>query len=269
MKIAFQTLACPNWDWDTTLQQAAAMGYDGIELRGVEGEMFLPRARPFLPEHIEGTIQQLRQMKLELCCLDTSSAFHDADRYDAAIAEGRAYIDLAGKLGVPYIRVFGDAIPDPAEAAATIRRIAAGLTELGQYAEGTGVTVLLETHGDISNYSVIQEILSLTSSSSIGLLWDFEHPFTHGEDPAVTYRELSPYIKHTHVKDARIDDQGSKQLTLIGEGSVPVSAIVQFMKQGGYDGWLSLEYEKKWFPDNLEEPEVSLPAYIAYMRSLL
>lgn len=50
MKIAFQTLASPNWSWEQTLNAAAQLGYDGIELRGVEGEMYLPRARPFYPK---------------------------------------------------------------------------------------------------------------------------------------------------------------------------------------------------------------------------
>lgn len=32
MKIAFQTLATPNWTWEHTLYEAKRMGYDGIEL---------------------------------------------------------------------------------------------------------------------------------------------------------------------------------------------------------------------------------------------
>jgi sugar phosphate isomerase/epimerase len=267
MKIAFQTLASPQWSWEQTLNEAEQLGYDGIELRGVEGEMYLPRARPFLPENIEQTLLDLKQKGLEICCLDTSCSFHNEDEYNAAIQEGKDSIDLAAKLQTPYIRVFGDLIPESASEADTVKRIAAGLTKLGSYAEGTSVTVLLETHGDINNYRIIKDILDQTGSSSVGILWDFEHPYLHGEEPEMTYAQLSPYIKHTHVKDAIKGDDG-KKLCLIGDGDVPVPRIVSILKENGYTGWLSLEYEKKWAP-YLEEPEVSLPAYMSYIKKLV
>jgi sugar phosphate isomerase/epimerase len=266
MKIAFQTLACPNWDWDKTIEEAARMGYDGIELRGVEGEMYLPKARPFQPDVMEQTLFQLKEKNLEICCLDTSSSFHDESKFVGAIQEGKDTIDLAVKLSTPYIRVFGDKIPDPTQKEATVARIAAGLEELGRYAENKGVTVLLETHGEINNYQIILDILGRVSSRSVGLLWDFEHPFMHGEDPRTTFEKLGGFIKHTHVKDARKDGD-KKTLTMIGEGQVPVEEIVGILKMGGYDGWLSLEFEKKWKPE-LEEPEVSLPAYMAYIKKI-
>ncbi|SFK99147.1 Sugar phosphate isomerase/epimerase [Paenibacillus sp. 1_12] len=267
MKIAFQTLASPNWSWEETLNAASQLGYDGIELRGVEGEMYLSRARPFLPEHIEQTQLDLKQKGLEICCLDTSCSFHNEEKYRAAIQEGKDCIDLAIKLQSPYIRVFGDIIPEASSEAEIIQQISAGLTELGRHAEGTGVTVLLETHGDINNHRIIKEIMERTDSSSVGVLWDFEHPYLHGEEPEITYSELAPFIKHTHVKDA-IKSVDGKKLCLIGDGDVPVPRIVSILKENGYDGWLSLEYEKKWAP-YLEEPEVSLPAYISYIKKLV
>jgi sugar phosphate isomerase/epimerase len=267
MKIAFQTLACPDWNWDKTIAEASRLGYDGIELRGVEGEMYLPRARPFLPDAIDRTIRQLKENNLEICCLDTSCSFHDENKFAGAIREGKETIDLAVKLGTPYIRVFGDKIPDPAQREKAVAAIAAGLDELGRYAEGKGVTVLLETHGDINQYDVIRDILGQVGSPSVGVLWDFEHPFMNGEAPKTTFAELGAYIKHTHVKDARKDGD-KKTLTLIGEGQVPIEEIVGILKDGGYNGWLSLEFEKKWKPE-LEEPEVSLPAYISYIKTFI
>lgn len=267
MKIAFQTLACPEWSWEQVLSEAQRMGYDGIELRGVEGEMYLPKARPFLPEHIEQSRAQLREKGLEICCLDTSCAFHAEERYSQAIQEGKDTIDLAVQLGVPYIRVFGDKIPDESQKEAILRRVAEGLTTLGNYAEGKGVTVLLETHGDFNQHELLSAVFEQTNSAAVGLLWDFEHPYMHGEAPEDTYIHLAPYIKHTHVKDAkRVGDQ--KQLCLIGEGEVPVRDIVKLLRDGGYTGWLSLEFEKKWKPE-LEEPEVSLPAYMSFIQAAL
>ena len=42
----------------------------------------------------------------------------------------------------------------------------------------------------------------------------------------------------------------------------------QVLRAGGYDGWLTLEWEKKWHPE-IEEPEVAFPGYARYMRGLM
>src|SRR5436309_3360161 len=47
LPIAFSTLGCPGWTWPTVLDQADRLGYSGIELRGIQGDMDLPK-RPEL-----------------------------------------------------------------------------------------------------------------------------------------------------------------------------------------------------------------------------
>jgi hypothetical protein len=43
---------------------------------------------------------------------------------------------------------------------------------------------------------------------------------------------------------------------------------LKLLKQGGYDGWLSFEWEKKREPD-LQEPEVAFPHYVKYAKELM
>lgn len=267
MKIAFQTLACPEWSWERIVEEAERLGFTGIEIRGVNGEMYAPHATPFLPENIDATMADLDRRGLQICCLDTSCSFHDPTQTDATLKEGRDYIDLAARMNVPYIRVFGDLLPTDVPSDIAEGRIAEGLTVLGQYAEGKGVTVLLETHGDVNNANVIERILKQAKSNAVGLLWDFEHPYLNGEEPETTYEALKSWIKHTHVKDA-LHTQDGKKLCLIGEGEVPVARTIELLESNGYDGWYALEFEKKWAP-YLEEPEVSLPAFMKFMKNLM
>jgi hypothetical protein len=49
---------------------------------------------------------------------------------------------------------------------------------------------------------------------------------------------------------------------------VPLAEMLRLLKGGGYSGWVTLEWEKKWHPD-IEGPEVALPAYADYMRRLV
>ena len=42
MKIGFSSQACPDWDLETIVAKASAMGFDGVELQGMRGESGLP-----------------------------------------------------------------------------------------------------------------------------------------------------------------------------------------------------------------------------------
>lgn len=43
LPISFSTLGCPDWTWKQILAQADGLGYGGIEIRGLEGEMDLTK----------------------------------------------------------------------------------------------------------------------------------------------------------------------------------------------------------------------------------
>lgn len=267
MKISFTTLSCPEWSWEQILEQAAALGYDGIEIRGVEGEMFLPKARPFLDENIQNTLHQLKTAGLEICCLDTSCSFHDVKSFDAAIKEGIDTIDLASRLGVPFIRVFGNNIPETEEKEEVIHRVAGGVEQLGEYAEKKNVTVLLETHGDFSASDQILFVMDRVKSAATGILWDINHPYkAFGEPIQDTYNKLKRYIKHTHIKDSK-GMGANAPLCLAGAGDLPIEEAVELLRGDNFTGWFSLEWEKRWHPE-IEEPEVALPAFIDYVKKL-
>ena len=268
MKLSFTTLSCPNWSWEKVLDEAERIGYDGIEVRGIQGEMYLPKVEPFLRSNQEATKEDLKRRGLEICCFDTSCNLHDEANAERTMKEGKDTIDLASKMGVPYIRVFGNSVPDPAKREETVQFIAGGLEELGRYAEDKSVMVLLETHGDFTAAADLLDILTKISSPAIGVLWDVHHPYkAAGEPMAKTYENLKEYIKHTHFKDSKGEEPGAA-ICLVGEGDLPVTECVEILKKHKYDGYLSLEWEKKWHPE-IEEPEVALPAYYEYMKKLL
>jgi fatty-acyl-CoA synthase len=55
------------------------------------------------------------------------------------------------------------------------------------------------------------------------------------------------------------------QLVLLGEGEVPVREMLGLLAAGGYPGWISVEWEKRWHPE-IEPPEVALPQHLAVLR---
>lgn len=266
MKTAFTTLGCPEWSWEKIMDEAARLGYDGIEIRGLQGEMFVPRMAPFLESSRMQTMAELEARGLRICCFDTSCVFHDPAKYEAAVEEGKATIDLARQMGVPYVRVFGDAIPDRSRQAETIAQVARGLQTLCRHAEGKQVAVLLETHGDFAASEDILAVASLVEHECFGVLWDINNPYKYGQGESIgdTYNALSGLIRHTHFKDT-LGSGKDERIKLAGEGDVPMLECLALLHGSGYDGWISFEWEKKWHP-SIEEPEVALPQFIDYIK---
>jgi sugar phosphate isomerase/epimerase len=268
--IAFSTLGCPKWPWARILDQAAQLGYSAIELRGIEGEMDLPKRPEFTASRIARSRKDLAALDLRISDLGASARMHESEpaRRAAQMDEGRRFIDLAHALGVPYVRVFGDKVPPDEDRNTVLRRVSLGLRELGDYAKGSGVTVLIESHGDFTDSPTLLELLKGADTPAVGLLWDAHHTVVAGkEDPATTFQRLQPYVRHTHLKDSR-PEGADVRYVLTGTGTVPVRDTVRVLARGGYRGYYSFEWEKAWHPE-IEEPEVAFPHYAATMRKYL
>ena len=268
MKVSFSTLACPKWSWEKILDEARNFGYDGIEIRGIEGVLDFSQMEPFSLKNITKTMEQLRRNDLEISCLDTSIKFHEEALFEMSIKEGKEAIDLAMKLNCKFIRVFGNKIPDKSYESETINRIAAGLNQLGDYAKGKGVAVLVETHCDFSTGDSMLKLLEHVTSKDVGVLWDLSNAYIDfGEPIAETFNKLSSYIRHVHLKDAK-GKYPNAALCLFGQGELFSQETISLLKSAGYEGWLSLEFEKLWHPE-LEEPEISLKVFMEQIKKAL
>lgn len=49
---------------------------------------------------------------------------------------------------------------------------------------------------------------------------------------------------------------------------MPVRELLQLLDGGGYAGWISVEWEKRWHPE-IEEPEVALPQHLSLLSKWL
>ena len=183
----------------------------------------------------------------------------------AQLDEGRRFIDLAQKLKTPYVRVFGDKVPPGEQKRDVMARVIDGLRTLGEHAKGSGVTVLLETHGDYTDSPTVVELMKGAAMDTVALVWDAHHTFVAGkEQPSATLAALKPWVRHTHLKDSR--PEGSEvRYVLTGSGTVPVREQVRLLKAAGYKGYYGFEWEKGWHPE-IEEPEVAFPHFVETIR---
>jgi sugar phosphate isomerase/epimerase len=297
LRISFSTLACPDWDLGEIATFGGNNGYDGVEIRMIEGQTDLLARPEFADDAIESNRRQLELLGLQICGLASSVRFDHLDRAEREeeLGIGKLYIDLARRLQAGFVRVFGDVIPSEKEPAArhdVLRNIAWGLDSLGEYSElhGGDVDVLIETHGDFADSQLMLELLVHVRHPRVGVLWDTHHPWRfHAEPVAETYARLKPWIRHTHWKDSvtqkaqapseaagsgtvtakgRMPGHRSAEFVLFGTGEFPAAETLRLLVDGGYQGWFSLEWEKAWHPE-LAEPEVALPPFPSALRKLL
>jgi sugar phosphate isomerase/epimerase len=268
MKLAFTTLACPGWTLEQAAQAGRAAGYEGIELRLLDGEVVGPN----LPADARRRVRDVCAAEgLALVCLDTSVriAQPDPDARAQQVRDGIAMLDLAAELGAPIIRVFAGP-PEGTSPEAAIAGAIEALAPLAEYAQSLGLAVTLETHDAFCDSRAVSQVLASVPGSGAGSLWDLLHPFRIGEPYAETLERLRDRLLHVHIKDGRPPAGGGSNwdLKLLGEGVVPTAEILSALRAAGYDGWVAVEWEKKWHPE-LAEPEVALPQHIAKLRAYL
>ena len=267
MKISFSTLGCPRWSFKEITATAVDLGYQGIEVRGIGKDISVPSAPDFAPDALAHTLAELARMKLAIPCLDSDCCIHLQENEKAVDAEIHAYVQLAEKLGTPYVRIMATApVPQPVGKVDEmyVRDHAA---RLGDLAQAHGVKLLIETHGVWSDSERLARLLSLIGSQSVGALWDVHHPYRFmGEKPQATFDNLKPWLCHTHFKDSLQTADGYRYV-LPGFGDVPLAEMVHILQGGGYEGFYSLEWVKRW-DTTLEEPGIVFAHFVNFMRTL-
>jgi len=270
LRISFSTLGCPKWSWTEIVAEADRLGFGGIEIRGIQDEMDLTRHPDFQGTRLAGTKRDLDALGLVITDLGASAHMHDKDPRERArqLDEGRRFIDLAARMGVPYVRMFPDKVPEGDTRADTTRRVIDGFTEMAAYAKGSGVVVIMETHGDFTSSAALEAILTGVGSDSFALLWDAHHTFVSGgEAPEFTWGHVGRFVRHVHLKDS-IPDGEERRYVLTGRGEVPVEEQVRVLAKAGYQGFYSFEWEKRWHPE-IEDPEVAFPHFARTIRKYL
>jgi sugar phosphate isomerase/epimerase len=266
VRIAFSTLAFPGATLASALSRGRRWGYAGVELRLIDGDLIDPSMPATDRARVRRTVAAAG---LPVVAVDSSIRLTGDDPAPAL----RRFLELASDWESPLVRVFGGPLaatgPDPRTRRPQLRAAARVLEACVPLARRLGVAIGVETHDDFSASSVVAELLAMTDPESVGAVWDSHHPHRVGERPADVYANLAGRILLAQVKDARrtvTDDGEAWQLVLLGEGEVPVRQMLELLAAGGYEHWISVEWEKRWHPE-IEEPEVALPQHLALLAT--
>ena len=268
MKISFSTLACPDFSWTDIYSMAKDLHFDGIEVRGLGGDIFAVKAKPFSDSQLPLTVKKLKELGLTIPCLASGCALKDKAQHNQSIVEITQYIVLAQKLGTPYVRVLGDLMPE-AQGEVDDNYVADVLHVLGVIAEGFGVSLLVESNGVYANTKRLRRLLDTVNSPAVGALWDMHNPYRYmAETPEETVENLGDYIKYVHIKDSAVTESGVSY-RMLGDGDLPLEHMLDVLRRNGFDGYVSLELGKDWSGEQLFDAGVIFPRYANYMREYM
>ena len=270
MKLGFSSLACPDWDLDTIIEQASAMGYDGVELDGLQGQTHLP-AIPTLSNDPSAVANRFRDAELELVCLGTDCCLHHPNRkqLDHEKTNVRAFIELASALHCPSVRVFGNQGTLNGNRDAALMRVADTLSDLAHIAAAHQTTILLENKGPFATSREIWFILDAVNHPSVRCCWNPLNARMAGEPMGLSIPKLARKIALTHVCDANFKEDGSIDHYLIpGNGTMDIDHYIAILAGVAYQGYLMFQWSQRQTPTSAEPNEV-LPAVLANMKTIL
>ncbi|MGO8787487.1 MAG: sugar phosphate isomerase/epimerase family protein [Terriglobia bacterium] len=182
--------------------------------------------------------------------IGTEMCQSDPDKRAAEVAKIKKWVDATNLLGASHLRVFGGKLAPGATDEQGIEWTAETMKPACEYAAEKGVVLGIESHGGItSKASNIVAILRRIDSPYAGCNLDISN---FDEDPYSQVEPLIPYATHTHIRD------------MYGEPRKPIDLdrMWQMFVKGGYQGFMSVEYEAP------EDPMTGVPKLVEKVKVL-
>lgn len=104
--------------------------------------------------------------------------------------------------------------------------------------------VAVHNHGrnhDFGAFDVLEDLFSRTSER-IGLCLDTAWALDSGEDPVAGVDRFAERLYGVHLKDFVFDEDGHHDV-IIGTGGLDLPRFMRRLRNIGFDGYMSLEYE--------------------------
>ena len=176
--------------------------------------------------------------------------------------------DVCYKLRDSHLYTWEDAIEE------MVPRI----REVTDYARAFGVRTCTENHGYIfQEPDRVEALITAVGRDNYGWLCDIGNFLCADADPEKAVAIAAPYVFHAHAKDFIYKDGSVDRPagffgtasgnhirgTVIGHGIGPVKKCVNILKNSGYNGYLSIEFE------GMEECLPAIKAGLEFLKTVV
>jgi sugar phosphate isomerase/epimerase len=207
---------------------------DAVELRTIEGVQLVDHT----PAELERIRTELDRRDLTVCAL--ASPFLKCDRGDDQDDVLARTLQTAAILGAPIVRAFG--WWREADPRAVLAELGPALREATERAAAAGLTLALENEHEcnVATSAEARGALAAAGAPALSLIWDPGNAAML--DPAAFsglggLESIVDRVAHVHVKDVTRE----QEWTRIGDGIVDFGALLAYLGDVGYDGYLSFE----------------------------
>jgi sugar phosphate isomerase/epimerase len=207
-------------------------------------------------------------------------AKHDADLRSAELDKIAFGISEALIYGAKTVRIFAGDVKEGMDFESARQWIVEGLCDASSMAHPAGIRLALENHGQLAGKSdqlipLVEQVRQITGTSCLTLNPDTGNFLLVDESSVSSLIAALPLASMVHLKDFRrvdVDAPGASYHSLagnafagvrLGSGDVDVAGCLSAIRDQGFDGWVSLEYEGD------EDPLTAIPASLEVVRNLV
>jgi len=244
---------------DESIRVLSACGYEGVEW--MLGQHFQNTAE--LRQVAEKTLKRDLAISNIMCWQDFVTTNEAKRRKAENLLEGM--LVTASDLSIPLMNVFTGPMTWNADCQKIGRDISEGkawsavvdsFSKLVEAAEQNKVVLTVEPVFGmlVHDYYTVKEFLSYFESKYLGVNLDPSHFVVYGNDPVWAVEKLGKKVRHVHVKDAFGKPGGLGETFIfpfLGEGVVSWTAFFLALRNSGYQGFLSLEFESDSYLNNV------------------
>lgn len=245
---------------------AKEYGFEGIEFIDLKPEV---QPAENLIELAKAIRKHCDELGLEIAAYTVGADFID---HENEVERLKGQVDIAEALGVKTMRhdvSWRRDIPWRELIEKTVPMI----RELTEYAAAKGIRTCTENHGYVmQDAHRVEALILAVNHPNFGWLVDMGNFLCADEPPMHALPIAAPYAFHAHAKDflLKAENPGegwfptrngnSLRGTIVGHGVVPIKDCINALRNAGYDGWLSLEFE------GMEENLIAIKAGGEYLR---
>jgi len=290
MRIAGHTVGTPECTVPEAIDLFARLGIEGIEA------ICHDEYRSAIRTDISATgLRELRQRaeghELRFAAITPYATDLNAPDPQLAAAHQNLLlraIEIAHALGAACVRTLAGRETGGPGRADRLRRLAEVVRGLADVAAKAGVRLGFENHHNtlIDTAKATVEAVQAVNHPGVGIVYDQGNlTMLRAEDYREAISLQAPYIIHVHVKDLTFKEKPPERTSdvvegmpaegkptvsrIVGQGILPWRDIITELKRNGYDGWLSMEYERRWYPDLFPPAEIGMKAGADLVRRIL
>ena len=182
--------------------------------------------------------ERFAQSKIRLLSFGSTCEFQSPDEAERRrqLEIAKSFVDLAKDTGAMAVKVRPNGLPNGVPLDTTVKNIAAGLQELGDYGQSKGIEIWMEVHGPkTQEFPLAARILHAADHKNVGACWNSNPTDVVDGSVKQAFAALGPFIRNCHISE----------LT----SGYPYKEFFGLLRESGYSRYTLAEVAESKEPD--------------------